>query len=75
MDHNIDIITLDPDPNWATILDPASDPNSIYLDPLPVHWQRQIGFQLLFLISFVRLFINQYNFYGSGTGIDFSFDE
>ena len=27
----IDSITLDPDPNWAKILDP--DPNSMYLDP------------------------------------------
>ena len=27
----IDRITLDPDPNWAQILDP--DPNSMYLDP------------------------------------------
>ena len=25
------ITTLDPDPNWAKILDP--DPNSVYLDP------------------------------------------
>ena len=48
MDHNIDILTLDPDPNWATILDPASDPNSIYLDPLPVHWQRQLDFSSYF---------------------------
>ena len=33
----VDSITLDPDPNWAKILDP--DPNSKYLDPkhcLPV---------------------------------------
>ena len=27
----IDNITLDPNPNWANILDP--DPNSMYLDP------------------------------------------
>ena len=27
----MDSITLDPDPNWAKILDP--DPNSLYLDP------------------------------------------
>ena len=27
----IDSITLDPDPNWAKILDP--DPKSMYLDP------------------------------------------
>ena len=25
--------TLDPDPNWAKILDPDPDPNSMYLDP------------------------------------------
>ena len=30
----IDRLTLDPDPNWAKILEP--DPNSIYLDPH--HW-------------------------------------
>ena len=28
-------ITLDPDPNWAKVLDP--DPNSMYLDPQ--HWR------------------------------------
>ena len=38
----IDSITLDPDPepdldlNWAKILDPDMDPNSMYLDPQ--HW-------------------------------------
>ena len=30
------MITLDPDPNWAKILDP--DPNSIYLDPQHCWW-------------------------------------
>ena len=30
----IDNITLDPNPNWANILD--QDPNSMYLDP--EHW-------------------------------------
>ena len=30
----IDSITLDPDPNWAKILDPG--PTSMYLDPQ--HW-------------------------------------
>ena len=32
----IDSITLDPDPNWAKILDPDPDPISMYSDPQ--HW-------------------------------------
>ena len=32
---------LDPDPNWAKILD--SDPNSMYLDPQHCHRQVQTG--------------------------------
>ena len=32
---------LDPDPNWATILDP--NPNSIYLDPK--HWYALLTYE------------------------------
>ena len=40
----IDDITLDPDPNWAKILEPDPEPNSMFLDPQPCSGTNHIKF-------------------------------
>ena len=44
-------ITLDPDPNWAKILDPDPDPNSMYLDPQHLKWCNDKRFFLIILFT------------------------
>ena len=45
--HNI---ILDPDPNWAKILDP--DQNSMYLDPTVLVWMYFIGYKTTLFWAF-----------------------
>ena len=59
----IDDITLDPDPNWAKILDP--NPNSMYLDPQ--HWAYVMNSRVQIRAGYQRVKISQYIHYDTGT--------